>query len=625
MLKLASLNKNDHPHKLNGVLFMKKYIAIASILSFLFILVTGCQNSQEANIRNGESTLQENAGLQRLSGQWNFYHNQLLEPDEILSGEHNPMEKMAVPGYWKKGHAGYGTYHLTLNLPENKIGKLQGFYIPQVFSAYRLWINDELIYENGKVATTKEDMVPKGVPTVAYFRVHEKTTNIVMQVSNFHFRNTGILGSIYLGNPSQVDGMANEKNFIEWLSIGVFLIMGLHHLNLYFSRKKEKTNLFFGLFGLFYCLRVLFIGQTSIFHFFPNISWNHVLKINFILVFACFTLYVKYFSLKFRNEDSRKILVNSLIVASLATIVFIMFTGAPLFTYTVFILYLLLILTIPYLLILIIRGIIMKKAGAKIIGISHLLLVGTVINDLLYDELIIETTILTPLGIMVFIGAQSFIISKNFATSLTKIENLTDELETTQKEIMFTLGEITEMRSHETAHHVRRVAEYSKFLALKYGLSDEEAEQIKTASTLHDVGKVSIPDAILNKPGKLTKEEFELIKTHTTLGYHMLKQSKRKLLESAAIIALTHHEKYDGTGYPKGLKGEKIPLYGRITAIADVFDALSNDRVYKKAWEMEDIIYYFKNEKEKHFDPILAEIFLGNLNEIIKIKESFET
>lgn len=602
---------------------MKNKIIIAFMMSCLFITITGCQTGGVQHIRNGELTLQNYDRYVKISGEWNFYPNQLLELHEILSGEYRSPEKMKVPGYWKKGENGYGTYHITLSFPDNKIGKLQGLYIPQVFSAYRIWINNELIYENGIVAPIKEDMVPKGIPSTVYFKVHEKNLNVVMQVSNFHYRNSGILGSIYLGNPPQINGIANEKNFVEWLSIGVFLIMGLHHSNLYFSRKREKTNLYFGLFCLFYCLRVLFIGQTAIFYFLPNITWNHVLKFNFILVFACFILYVKYFSLKFRNQNSRKILVNSMIAASLATIVFIIFTGAPLFTYTVFILYLLLILTLPYLLFLIIRGIMMKKAGAKIIGTSHLLLVGTVINDLLYDELIIETTILTPLGIMVFIVAQSFIISKNFAASLNRIENLTDELETTQKEIMFTLGEITEMRSHETAHHVRRVAEYSKLLALKYGLSEEEAEQIKTASTLHDVGKVSIPDSILNKPGKLTSEEFELIKTHTTLGYHMLKQSKRKLLESAAVIALTHHEKYDGSGYPKGLKGEDIPLYGRITAIADVFDALSNNRVYKKAWEMEAIVEYFKSERGKHFDPILTEIFLRNLSEMIRIKESF--
>ncbi|MFS0779957.1 HD domain-containing phosphohydrolase [Neobacillus sp. 3P2-tot-E-2] len=179
-------------------------------------------------------------------------------------------------------------------------------------------------------------------------------------------------------------------------------------------------------------------------------------------------------------------------------------------------------------------------------------------------------------------------------------------------------------QGQETGNHVRRVAEYSQFLALKYGLQSDEIELLKLASPLHDIGKVAIPDSILNKPGKLTNEEFDIIKTHTEIGYQMLKHSNTKLMETAAIIAYTHHEKYDGTGYPRGLKEQEIPLYGRITTVSDVFDALSSERVYKKPWEIKDIIDYFKCEKGKHFDPILVEIVLNNVNEFLRIKEKFK-
>src|SRR5690606_21301646 len=158
----------------------------------------------------------------------------------------------------------------------------------------------------------------------------------------------------------------------------------------------------------------------------------------------------------------------------------------------------------------------------------------------------------------------------------------------------------------------------------KYGLSKKEADLIKAASTLHDVGKIGIPDSILNKPGKLTEEEYGVIKKHTTIGHQMLKHTNGSLLKAGALIALTHHEKYDGSGYPKGLQGEDIPLYGRIVAISDVFDALSTDRIYKKAWKMEDILAYFQLEKGKHFDPKLVDIFLDNVKEFIKIKDAFK-
>lgn len=198
---------------------------------------------------------------------------------------------------------------------------------------------------------------------------------------------------------------------------------------------------------------------------------------------------------------------------------------------------------------------------------------------------------------------------------------LNKEIEETQKEIVFTLGEFSEARSKETSNHVKRVAEYSKLLALKYGLLEQEAEIIRLASPMHDVGKLGITDTILNKPAKLTTEEFEIIKSHGMIGYEILKNSNRKIMQAGAIIALQHHEKYNGEGYPHGLKGDRIHIYGRITAIADVFDALGSDRVYKKAWPLEQILAYFEKEKNNHFDPNLVNIFLSNLDEFLEIRK----
>jgi response regulator RpfG family c-di-GMP phosphodiesterase len=220
---------------------------------------------------------------------------------------------------------------------------------------------------------------------------------------------------------------------------------------------------------------------------------------------------------------------------------------------------------------------------------------------------------------------EHYLIEIYCANVSVAFENLylNEELENTQKEIIYTMGEITETRSKETGHHVKRVAEYSRLLALKYGLSEQESEVIRLASPMHDVGKVGIPDAVLNKPGKLTPEEFDIMKTHASLGHEMLKHSTKKVLNAAAIIALQHHEKYDGSGYPVGLRGEEIHIYGRLSAIADVFDALCSDRVYKKAWELESVLEHLKNERGQHFDPTLVDIFLGNLDEFLKIKEQY--
>jgi len=207
---------------------------------------------------------------------------------------------------------------------------------------------------------------------------------------------------------------------------------------------------------------------------------------------------------------------------------------------------------------------------------------------------------------------------------ITQIENLYNELEETQREIIYKLGEIGETRSAETGYHVKRVAEYSKLLAQKINLSKEDVDILFISSPMHDIGKVGIPDSILNKPGKLTVDEWKIMQTHSQIGFNILKSSNRAALRAAAIISHTHHEKWDGSGYPLGLKGENIHIFGRITALADVFDALGSERVYKKAWPLEKILELFENEKGKHFDPYLIDIFMENLDEFLQIKDKYK-
>ncbi|QSZ40986.1 HD domain-containing protein [Sulfurimonas aquatica] len=202
-------------------------------------------------------------------------------------------------------------------------------------------------------------------------------------------------------------------------------------------------------------------------------------------------------------------------------------------------------------------------------------------------------------------------------------EAVSKAIEETQREIIYAMGEIGETRSKETGNHVKRVALYSKELARLYGLSEEESERLQMASPMHDIGKVGIPDAILNAPRKLTFDEFKIMKTHAQLGYEMLKSSNKPILKAASIVANEHHEKWDGSGYPNGTSGEDIHIYGRITAIADVFDALGSERVYKKAWELDDILELFKQESGKHFDPKLILLFIDNLDKFLLIRDKY--
>ena len=206
---------------------------------------------------------------------------------------------------------------------------------------------------------------------------------------------------------------------------------------------------------------------------------------------------------------------------------------------------------------------------------------------------------------------------------ITDIYNLKQEIVETQKEVVFTMGAIGETRSKETGNHVKRVAEYSRVFGKYCNLSEEEIELLVDASPMHDIGKIAIPDNILHKTGKLNDEEFQIMRTHAEIGYTMLNHSSRPLLKTAAIIALEHHERWDGNGYPNYLKGEEIAIEGRITAIADVFDALGSQRCYKKSWKDEDIFEYLKKEKGKQFDPNLVDIFFEHIDEFLLIKKEF--
>lgn len=220
---------------------------------------------------------------------------------------------------------------------------------------------------------------------------------------------------------------------------------------------------------------------------------------------------------------------------------------------------------------------------------------------------------------------QNQILLEDRAKLLEKeVEKATQNLLKREHETLTILGKTAEYKDPETASHVARVAYYSKLLAKGYGLSEKEQNILFYAAPFHDLGKIGIEDKILLKPAKLTPEEFETMKNHAKIGYEILKNSQSEYLQAGAIIALTHHEKVNGSGYPNGLKDDDIHIFGRIVAIADVFDALTSFRPYKQAWNFEDAVKYLQEKSGKEFDTKLVEIFINNLDEVAIIYNSFK-
>ncbi|MBA2690768.1 MAG: HD domain-containing protein, partial [Burkholderiales bacterium] len=204
-----------------------------------------------------------------------------------------------------------------------------------------------------------------------------------------------------------------------------------------------------------------------------------------------------------------------------------------------------------------------------------------------------------------------------------RVDEALKELRVREVDTLLRLARAAEQRDRVTGLHLVRMAKYSALIAREYGLGEEEQEAIELAAPMHDIGKIGIPDRILQFNGKLSREEMQVMQTHTTIGYDLLKDSPSKYLRTAAIIALSHHEKFDGKGYPNGLSATDIPLEARIVAVGDVYDALTSVRPYKAAWLPEEAFKYLEGERGRHFDAGMVDLFLTKKDEILAIGKQF--
>jgi putative two-component system response regulator len=209
--------------------------------------------------------------------------------------------------------------------------------------------------------------------------------------------------------------------------------------------------------------------------------------------------------------------------------------------------------------------------------------------------------------------------TEGLAQAVRDLERSHDEIRVSQEETVKRLALAAELRDDDTGQHVHRMSKYVALLADRVGVPSERAELIRLASQMHDVGKIGIPDSVLLKPGPLDADERMVIETHSQVGFDILRDSHSELLRTGALIALTHHERFDGTGYPRGLKGTEIPIEGRLATIADVYDALTSDRVYRKAFSVEEAVEIMREGRGAQFDPELLDAFLGSLDDILSL------
>ncbi|MEM6992111.1 MAG: HD domain-containing phosphohydrolase [Myxococcota bacterium] len=213
--------------------------------------------------------------------------------------------------------------------------------------------------------------------------------------------------------------------------------------------------------------------------------------------------------------------------------------------------------------------------------------------------------------------------ARELEAATERLERLQSDLDVARSETIVRLAKAAEFRDDETAAHLQRMSHYCFLLGQRRGLDEYTCEMLRVASPMHDVGKIGIPDNILLKPGRLTPDEYQIMKQHAEIGYRILSGSASPLVKLAATIAHTHHEKFDGSGYPNGLAGEDIPIEGRVAAVADVFDALTSKRPYKPAWSIEDAVGLLQKGRGAHFDPQLVDLFIDAMDDVLAIREEF--
>lgn len=607
-------------------------------------------------------------GTVRLKGQWKFYWNQFIDP-AATEKENSEAYLYEVPSSWssiqfKNGDHpanGYATARLKILLPAKNLNL--ALHDSEISTAYRLYINGSFVTGRGKIGKVKEDTLPSWGQRATPFKVDTSEAILVIHISNFHHARSGIIGDLTLGSRAQIKDMTRFNLGLNMFVFGTILVIGLYHLVIFWLRKDEKTALYFALFCGIIALRSLTTGELFIMELFPDINWNILVKLEYLSIYYAVPLFYLYVRETLPEVVSKRALqINTLVFGLLSIIV--LFTAPLFFSRTIDIFQISVLLSGVYLFWKVLLAVFHKIPGARSFLAGFILLFFGTVMEILYVQEVIDTGYVLPFTLFGFIFIQANIISKKFSNAFQLLESRSQELLTTNKAyeneiherkkletdliesnevlirsrlgIIMGLAKLAEYRDEDTGLHLERMREYSRMLTIEMAkqpkyreyITDSYIDDIFNSAILHDIGKVGVPDQVLLKPGKLTNEEFDIIKTHTTIGGDSIDSIEKKInvhsfLTLGRQIAYYHHEKWNGTGYPEGLKEEEIPLSARIVAVADVYDALTSERPYKKPFSHEKAVSIITGDKGTHFAPDVVDAFELIKDDFDKIRTRF--
>lgn len=378
----------------------------------------------------------EQMGNITLNGQWEFYWRQLLTPEEIRHGAYaDSLSYITVPAVWSSQSIndqplvdeGYGTYRMVIYLPPEEVGQAQALRMPSVATSYQLWVNGELLANNGKVDTNRDDMQPQNYPKPVYFTPANDTLDIVIQVSNYAQRKGGLWSEIRYGDAERMTAERDKDIIAQITVISALFVIGFYHIGMFVFRSKERSALLFGLSCLCVSLRTLFVGELLWFQFWPDFNWEIGVKIEYISAFMGIGLFVIYFYHLYPKDTSRKTAygIFSLIAAMSLTVLVL---PARMYTHAMLYYQFVLLGALLYLVYVVLMVTMRKRRGAWINFSAMLLIFLAVLNDVLYYNHIVRTGEWFGIGVYVFIIAQAFVLASRFTQSFSEVEKLSDEL-----------------------------------------------------------------------------------------------------------------------------------------------------------------------------------------------------
>ena len=584
-----------------------------------------------------------------LDGEWMFFWQEFLPADSDFSPYFDEKaDFIRLPGYWNRteykgtvpGGRGYATLVLKVLLPE--AFPILGIRTQDILTAYSLSINGHKLHGSGTPGVSVKTSFPSYKTGLSRFSAETDTLTIVLHISNFHSRMGGTWSGIILGSYESLEKRSRLNFISDIILICSILFMGIFNLLLYslYPGKERKAALYFSLFCLTIVIRILVTGDCLAYSLFPG-GWNILHRLEYLTLFCSVPFFFRYLDGVFK--DLYPGLLKQL--TSIACLVFslVLFLPSYYYTFSVQAYQILLIGFCLSFVFYLIKALKKKFSGAVIIFTGFMVLFVFTLNDILYTNQIIHTGEFVSVGMFFFIFSQTFILARQFTQNfhlaklqaeelketnqtlkeqIHKREILQNHLLRSRSAIIMGLAKLTEFRDEETGNHLERIQEYTRLLAKELSrhpefegyITEDYMEDLYRSSILHDIGKVGVPDKILLKPGKLEKSEWGIMKTHTTIGGETIQSIEKQINQKSFLtlgreIAFSHHEKWDGTGYPKGLKGREIPLSARIVAVADVFDALTSERPYKAPFSFEESCRIILEGEGLHFDPDIIAAF----------------